>query len=151
MDGIVVFVHVVAGTIMVSMSSIMQLIVGPAVALLPDGKEKKLVTDKLKIRRVPIMDGAIIVQIITATYLARTRWNMILTEHVMSIKAVCGIVALSLAFAAHFYFRNKKNKLLASGMTAELKILNEKTRLIEPLVLVFGALAYFLGIYFNHM
>ncbi|MDH4261975.1 MAG: hypothetical protein OEV78_02910 [Spirochaetia bacterium] len=151
MDSIIVFVHIIAGTVLVSMSSIMQLIVGPAVSLLTDSNQKKLVTEKLKKRRVPVMDGAIIIQIMTAMYLVHARWNMILSEPVMRVKALSGIIALSLAFSAHFYFRNKKNKLMTAGKTAELKTLNEKTRFIEPLVLVFGAIAYVIGIYFNHM
>jgi len=151
MDSVIIFIHVVAGTVLVSMSSIMQLIVGPAINLLPNGPEKKLVTDKLKKRRVPIMDGAIIIQILTAMYLVHARWHMIISERVMIIKGLSGIVALSLAFSAHFYFRGKKNKLQAAGKLDELNLLNKKTRFIEPLVLLFGAIAYFLGIYFNHM
>lgn len=151
MDSIIVLIHILAGTILVAMSSIMQLIVGPAVAVLTNNNEKKNLTEKLKKRRIPVMDGAIGIQIITAFYLLNARWNMIVSEPVLIIKVLAGITALSLAGTAHFYLRGKKNRLAKSGKTEELKILNQKTRLVEPLVLVFGSIAYFIGIYFNHM
>ena len=151
MDSTIVFIHILAGTILVSMSSIMQLIVGPAISHLSEGADKKQVNEKLKNKRNPIMDTAIIIQIVTALYLLHSRVNMILSEPIMIVKAVSGIIALSLAFSAHFYFRNKKIKLQQAGFTEEFKSLNEKTRIIEKLVLVFAMLAFILGVYFNHM
>jgi len=151
MDSFVVFMHVIAGTIIVSMSSIMQLIVGPAVSLLPEGLDKKRLTEKLAKRRIPIMDSAIMIQMTSAIYLLYSRWVMISLEPVMIAKACCGFIGLSLAFSAHFYFRGKKKKLQAEGRLSELKTLNEKTRFIEPLVLVLASCAYFLGVFFNHM
>jgi len=151
MDSIIVFVHILAGTILVLMSAIMQLIVGPAISLVTDSKDKKLVTDKLKKRRIPVMDGAIGIQILTAFYLIHARWNMIISEPILIIKVIAGIIALSLAAATHYYFRGKKNKLESAGLSVELKLLNEKKKFIERLVLIFGACAYLIGIYFNHM
>lgn len=151
MDSFIIFVHIIAGTVLVSMSAIMQLIIGPAVTSLPENKDKSAFQDKLKKRRIPVMDTAIVVQIITAMYLLRSRWNMIITEPVMRVKVVFGIIALTLAFMAHFYYRNKKNKLQAAGNKVEITAINQKTRIIEKVVLVCGSVAFFLGIYFNHM
>ena len=129
----------------------MQLIVGPAVSVLPDSKDKKNLTDKLKKRRIPVMDGAIIVQILTAMYLVYSRWNMIISEPIMRVKALFGAIALTLAFLTHFYYRNKKNQLEKAGEQAALSLLNKRTKVMEKAVLVCGFIAYILGIYFNHM
>ncbi|MDH4200585.1 MAG: hypothetical protein OEV66_09420 [Spirochaetia bacterium] len=151
LDSIVVFVHILAGTTLVAMSAIMQLIVGPAIALLPWSADKNKLTDKLKKRRVPVIDGAIILQICTALYLFYFRWNMIISEPLMRVKVVFGTAALSLAFAVHFYFRYKKINLEKSGDMSSLQIVNKQTQIMEKLVLICGAITYILGIYFNHM
>jgi hypothetical protein len=151
MNSFTIFIHIIAGTILVSLSAIMQLIVGPAVSEITDAKTKTAVNDKLKKIRIPIMDSAIVIQIITAIYLLYARWNMIETETVMQIKAVTGIAALSLASLAHFYLRGKKIRLEKANMMEELGVLNKKSRVVERFVLGFAAITYLLGVYYNHM
>jgi len=146
----IVIIHIIAGTILVAFSSIMQLVVGPAVKKLSAGDDKSKFLIQLKKRRIPVMDGAIIIQILTALFLFHSRHEVIFQSSLMGIKALAGGLALILAFVAHFYIRGKKEKADKTGNKALSEKLSGYGLWIEKTVLIGGSIAFFSGIIFNH-
>jgi len=136
---------------MIAFTSISQLVIGPSVKLFPPGKEKSVVVEAIKKRRIPVVDSAIVIQILTALYFAHSRWDMIAGSPLMAIKAMTGTFALTFAAALHFYFRFLKNKAQRAGDQDRLTRLNSKTAWMEKAVLVTGAFTYISGVLFNHL
>lgn len=150
LNDIAVFAHIIAGTILVMTLVIMQLVIGPAMAKLPNGAEKKSVMAIIQGRWHPVVDAVIIVQSVTALYFLATRWQIIGTTPILHFKVTFGIIALACANILHFYYRGLKRKLSATGQKERLKSTNQLTRYMEKVVLVTGGSAFLLGVIFNH-
>ena len=149
MDQIIVFIHVIAGVTLVAFSSISQLVIGPAVRLLPAGSDKEKLQAALKKRRRPIVDSAIVIQLATAVYLLLTRTEMILNSHLFLTKAFAGFSALLLASFVHFILPFiKKRATVNPDKPSRLQAI---TPWLEKTVLVGAATAFLLGVLYNHL
>jgi len=150
LNDIAVFAHVISGTILVMTLVIMQLVIGPAMARLTNGDEKKSAVSVIQRRWHPVVDAVIIVQSVTALYFLVTRWQIIGTTPILHFKVTFGIIALVCANALHFYYRGFKRRLSATGQKERLARINKLTRYMEKVVLVTGVSAFLLGVIFNH-
>lgn len=151
LNDIAVFAHVIAGIILVMTLVIMQLVVGPAIARLPNGEDKKSVLSVIQSRWHPVVDIVIIIQSITALYFLVTRWRVIGASPILHFKVTFGIIALVCANALHFYYRGFKRKLSATNQKERLASVSKLTRYMEKVVLVTGGAAFLLGVTFNHL
>lgn len=150
-DELVVFLHIICGTILVITLLIMQLAIGPALAKIPGGKEKKDALAVIHRRWRPVVDIAIIILTLSALYLLFTRWIMIVSMPLFYIKLPFAVITLFLANALHFYYRRVKQKLIAQGKKERLDNVNRLTMMMERIALVTGTITFLLGISFNHL
>jgi len=151
LEPVILYFHIIAGFALLAFTSIMQLIVGPAMSKLPASEAKSSALNVLKKRRQPIVDTAIIIQTVTGLYFLHARLDVILNSPILLVKVFFGIVALTIANLLHFYFRRKKAKLLERGETARLANLQSILSKLEKVVLISVAITVFLAVYYNHM
>jgi len=150
-DSFIVFLHIVVGAIFAITVTVVQLVVGPAMARIPAGDDKLKAAAVIQGRARPAMDIAIILQTLTAIYLLVTRWDMIGASVYLHIKISLGIIALVIANLLHFYWRGKKVRLKAEGRIEEFKALAGRALLFEKVVLVTAPATFLMGVAFNHL
>lgn len=150
LDNVVLFLHIVFGAAFATAVLLMQLVVGPAMSKLSPGEEKQNASKVIQKRAQRAIDVVIVVMTVTAIYLAITRWDIIVGEHLLHIKITFGITALIVANLLHFYFRGKKNRLKAAGKEEAFLALSRKTLFLEKFVLISVPAAFLLGVTFNH-
>jgi len=151
LESVILYLHIIAGFAMLAFTSIMQLIVGPAMSKISASEEKKSALNVLKKRRQPIVDTAIIIQTVTGLHFLHSRWALILESPVLLVKVFFGVVALSIANMLHFYFRRKKAKMQEAGETDRLAKLQSILSKLEKVVLISVAITVLLAVYYNHM
>ncbi|VAX21921.1 hypothetical protein MNBD_NITROSPINAE03-48 [hydrothermal vent metagenome] len=150
-DSFMVFLHVVVGAIFAITVTVVQLVVGPAMARIPAGEGKLRAVAVIQGRAARAMDIAIILQSLTAIYLLITRWEMISASSYLHVKISLGIIALVTANLLHFYWRGKKQRLKAEGKMDEFKALAGRTLFFEKVVLVTAPATFLMGVAFNHL
>ena len=151
LESVILYLHIIAGFTLLAFTSIMQLIVGPAMSKISASDEKKGALNVLKKRRQPIVDTAIIIQTVTGVHFLHSRWALIIDSPLLLVKVFFGVVALSIANLLHFYFRRKKVKLLERGETDRLAKLQAILSKLEKVVLISVAITALLAVYYNHM
>lgn len=151
MDSVIVYIHVICGAAFAVTMAVQQLVVGPAMSVIPAGDEKRKAAGIVQARARTAMDAAIIIQTVTSIILLITRWDMIAASHLMHIKIFLGVIALIFANLLHFYWRGKKRRLKERGETDRFSALNRRTLIIEKAVLAAALLAFLMGAAFNHL
>jgi hypothetical protein len=150
MDSIIVSLHVIVGAVLFMFSGIMQLVVGPAVKLLPESEHKAVALKQLQGRAQPAMGIAIVLQILTAGHLVHSRWDTIVNVPWMSVKAAFGTLALTLAAILHFYIRYRKKSLAKNGRKEDAAKLSKTAFIMEKIVLISAVTTFIMGVLFNH-
>lgn len=151
MDSVIVFIHVICGAAFAVTMTVQQLVVGPAMSVIPAGPEKRKAAGIVQGRARTAMDVAIIIQVVTSVILFMTRWDMIAASHLLHMKMFLGVIALTFASLLHFYWRGKKRRLKERGETEKFSALGRRTLIIEKFVLAAALLTFLLGVGFNHL
>ncbi|MDH5637252.1 MAG: hypothetical protein OEZ04_02040 [Nitrospinota bacterium] len=150
LDSLVTTIHVLGGATFAVTATLMQTVVGPAMARIPAGAPKAEAAGVIQSRARLAMDIIIVIQSVTAVYLLFTRWEMISASGWLMAKITFGAVALTMALLLHFYWRGKKARLKAAGETVRFEALSSWTLKMEKVVLVAAPAAFIMGVILGH-